>query len=108
LGFNQISSINPSSLSGLYSLQELYLDNNKITDISESIFKDLIELKFLNMKNNKIVAFNKDSLFGLYWLEKICMYGNPITTQFPELVNNICSSIANPKCEVVITVICQI
>jgi len=46
LGFNQISSINPSSLSGLYSLQELYY--------------------------------------------------------------NICSSIANPKCEVVITVICQI
>ena len=90
----------------MYSLEKLYLNNNKITHISEKIFYDVIELKYLNLKSNQIIEFNKDSLFGLFWLEKICLYENPITEQFPDLVNNICPSIPNPKCKVDISIYC--
>jgi Leucine-rich repeat (LRR) protein len=97
LSSNQISSINLLSFNGLNSLENLYLVDNKLTHISENIFKNLVELKYLNLKSNDIVAFNKDLLFGLYWLETICLYGNPISIQFPHLLDSICPSKLNPK-----------
>jgi len=80
LDSNKIS-INPSPFNGLYSLEKLFLENSKIIHISEKIFNDLIDLKYLNLKSNQIIEFNKDSLFGLFWLQKICMYDNPISAR---------------------------
>jgi len=103
---NQIKSINLASFNGLYALEELSLENNEITRISERIFGDLVNLKTLNLKSNEIVAIEKDTLFGLHWLEKICIYDNPIVTYFPDLLNNICPSVANPKCKIDISTYC--
>jgi Leucine-rich repeat (LRR) protein len=90
----------------LFELEELNLESNKITHISERVFSDSVDLKVLNLQSNEIVAFDKNTIVNLYWLEMICMYNNPITTQSPDQVNNVCPSITNPKCQVSLSPSC--
>jgi len=88
----------------LTSLRTLWSNKNTINQIEEDLFKGLSNLKEIILESNKIISFNKNALIGLSKLNKVCLYDNPISVQFPEFLSNIC--IMNPNCQVYILSSC--
>ncbi|CAK5062133.1 unnamed protein product [Meloidogyne enterolobii] len=59
LSYNSINSINEGDLNGLFSLQELNLDHNKIIKISSKSFEEVKNLKKLFLNNNLLYYLPK-------------------------------------------------
>lgn len=77
---NAIFDLHP--LSKLKRLQKLVLDNNKITDLSPiSNLTELVNLSVTtnNYSNSKNVISTLKDLYNLNKLEKLYIYGNPIS-----------------------------
>ena len=55
------------------------------------------------MKSNKILAFDKNIIINLFWLEKVYLLDNPIAQRFPDQLNNICIPMANQTCQIYIS-----
>ncbi len=72
LARNQIEQVAPTALRGLYSLQILDLEGNKLGGVP-SIALRLVgdSLRLLNLKNNPIRQLYADSFFGLVRLEEV-------------------------------------
>ena len=58
------------------TLKELYLHNNKITEISCESFSKLNKLEVLTLFSNKIMVIHRDSLRGLSGLKKLLLGDN--------------------------------
>ena len=132
---NPLHVIDNRLFHGLTSLRELRLDNHNFNDLDRDTFRDLSNLETLNLnaipgnssfrimkiddytfhglynlktlklEYNKIALFSKNALVGLKNLERVCLYGNSITWQSPELIKDICNQ--NPKCQVFTTQKCD-
>jgi len=73
---NELTSI-PESICSLINLQKLYLSNNKITNIPEFI-SSLIHLRQLILSNNQITSI-PESICSLINLQELYLYNNKIT-----------------------------
>lgn len=78
LSHNQITECN--SLSHLSKLKHLFLDNNKVSDIS---FEGLVSLKILSLMGNELEYLT--SMSDLDKLEHLNLSGNKLTAGFHEL-----------------------
>ena len=101
---NQLNSIGFGTFQGLSNLQVINLNNNQLCSIDAYEFKGLTSLTRLDLRYNKIIKFDQNSLVGLNKLESVCLYDNPISTQFPTSINDICAT--NIKCRVILSRIC--
>uniref|UniRef100_H9GLV1 TIR domain-containing protein n=1 Tax=Anolis carolinensis TaxID=28377 RepID=H9GLV1_ANOCA len=54
LNINSVAYLDRRALWGLQALTELRLDNNLLTDIYEDTFRDLVNLRTLNLRNNHV------------------------------------------------------
>ena len=76
LGKNCFNTI----FNGLSSLEELYLNDNKITSMHTDTFKNLSNLKVLDLSNNHLDLNNLSNVFqGLVKLENLNLNNNGIT-----------------------------
>jgi len=91
-----IDSIEPSTFHGLYQLEVLHLQNNKLKQIDKDLFKDLIQLRELSLESNVLVAIDKNSFINLNNLKLVCLNNNPIASLFPtDLLTFICTNHIN-------------
>jgi hypothetical protein len=67
----------------------LSMNNNKIYQIEEDLFKSLNNLNVISLESNSIIYFNKNSLVGLTKLSQVCLYDNPVSILFPTSLSNI-------------------
>jgi hypothetical protein len=104
LSSRSIDSIEVNTFVGFSNLKVLYLQKNKLSRLTEPIFKSIFNLKEVWLEENNIISLSKDSFVGLVNLEKICLNDNPISSLFPASLATLCST--NPNCEVKITEKC--
>lgn len=82
LSYNEIDSIKKESLFGLTSLDSLFINNNYLKTIPVGCFKDLKQLKQLDLSNNKLkIVFGMFS--GLQNANRLNMANNSIN-RLPE------------------------
>jgi Leucine-rich repeat (LRR) protein len=79
-------------------LEYLYLNKNKIASIKAGTFRDLKEMRYLDLSDNRIIIFDKIALDGLNDLKNLLICRNPIVEFFPTTTQNLCQS--NPSCEI--------
>ena len=76
---NQVKQINPQNQTWTVDLSELDLSGNLITEISESVFRGLGNLTFLNMSDNKqLFAFELTAFSGLDNIQTIDLTGSQL------------------------------
>jgi len=80
LNNNRITNLQPYFFSDLSSLKILYLNQNHIYKLSKDIFNGLINLRELYLDNNEIEIIQPDSFNSLSHLDKLSMYNNKITS----------------------------
>ncbi|XP_047996815.1 insulin-like growth factor-binding protein complex acid labile subunit [Leguminivora glycinivorella] len=68
-----------SSLDGLVSLQELYLDHNDLTHLSKDNFRSLFALQYLNISSNSLKSIESSSFIALSSLKQLDLSNNMIT-----------------------------
>ena len=90
LNDNQISTLDSNKFESLINLQEFYVYNIKLKKMDAFTFKELSNLKILNLEFNKIVSFNRNALVGLNKLEKVCIFENPFYLASTSLVSGLC------------------
>lgn len=96
LSYNGITHLHKDTFKGLYDLQQLYLNGNKITSLSLFHIKldALINLRLLDLSSNQLTTTNKSGLFNdLVSLETCNMEYNLLTEvtagTFPNLSTNL-------------------
>jgi Leucine-rich repeat (LRR) protein len=79
LNFNYINKLTQDYLSSsLYSLRNLFLNNNGLRSIEENAFKDNGNLESLYLHSNSIEMLNKNSFFNLTSLKILSLNSNKI------------------------------
>ncbi|KAM9323083.1 uncharacterized protein KZ484_021174 [Pholidichthys leucotaenia] len=68
-----------SSLSSLTSLTNLILSSNKLSNISEDIFRNLTALESLDLSENQLTSLPPMIFKGLFSIEAIHLYSNNLT-----------------------------
>ena len=91
-----INEIDANTFDGLNNLEKLYLHDNKINNIDSSLFKGLINLRELWLESNNIITIDRNAFGNLKHLELVCLYDNPLSSNFPTTVSSLCSN--SPKC----------
>nr|XP_011414273.2 leucine-rich repeat-containing protein 15-like [Crassostrea gigas]XP_011414275.2 leucine-rich repeat-containing protein 15-like [Crassostrea gigas] len=81
LQHNEIADLEPNSLCGLPELQELYLQNNKLSLIKSSTFTGTCvpNLKVIRLDNNRISSLEENAFFNLTNLNMTYFTNNRIT-----------------------------
>jgi Leucine-rich repeat (LRR) protein len=83
IGLSEIPSA-PAS----YSVQSLDLSDNKLTRITELIFKDYRTLELLSLSYNEIDVVDSRAFFGLEMLRKIDLSHNKLRVIPPDIFSN--------------------
>lgn len=85
LRFNEIADLEPNSLCGLPELQELYLQNNKLSILKSWTFNGtcLPNLKVIRLDNNRISSLEENAFFNLTSLNLTYFTNNYITFIHP-------------------------
>lgn len=80
LARNMIGILSSDMLADLHDLNELYLSNNKLTDMNANfdVFSNLKELTFLDLSNNTIQHVPRHMFYGLQNLIEINMAHNKL------------------------------
>lgn len=68
------------NLKSLFSLQELYLDYNRISFISNHAFNGLRYLRKVNLTNNRLVRFPEGLLMSVFTLRDMDLSRNRLET----------------------------
>ncbi|XP_068136939.1 immunoglobulin superfamily member 10 [Hyperolius riggenbachi] len=84
LGYNSISRLTESDLSGLQKLELLMLHSNEINTIHEDAFRDLSSLQVLKMSYNKVKTLHRNTFRGLKSLVRLHMDHNKLEFLAPE------------------------
>ncbi|XP_053176206.1 immunoglobulin superfamily member 10 [Scomber japonicus] len=84
LGYNSITVLRETDLSGLENLELLMLHSNTIHSIEDRAFQDLKSLQVLKMSYNKVKEINKETFKGLDSLLRLHMDHNNIEFISPE------------------------
>ncbi len=79
LGNNKISEIGQGSFKGLFNLIGLYLQNNKITSIKPGVFNHLSRCNFLQLFGNNISLVDKYAFLGMTRLDSLSLNANSIS-----------------------------
>ncbi|KAK1799747.1 hypothetical protein P4O66_006281, partial [Electrophorus voltai] len=79
---NRISKIHPKAFKNTEKLQLLYLSYNLLTQIPESLPKNILELR---LHDNKITKIQKEAFKGMQSLHVLEMSANPIANSGIEL-----------------------
>ena len=74
---------------GTKSLERLYLNFIKITEIKPETFENLPKLKILSLSYSNIVEINSKSFYKLPLLEELILEGNNITEIKPQTFTNL-------------------
>jgi len=106
LSVKSIDSIDLNTFNDYVKLEELYLDDNKLTQLQTGLFSNLVNLRELWLESNHIISIDKSIFNGLINLELVCLSNNPVTTLFPNQVASLCDS-SNPKCKIKVAEKCQ-
>ena len=101
---NQIKHIASTVFKDLISLKDLKFQTNQLIGIEAEYFQNLFNLTSINLESNQIVYISRNSFMGLMRLTSICLNDNPISNQFPDSLNDICSS--SPYCLVYVSTKC--
>ncbi|VDI21041.1 Hypothetical predicted protein [Mytilus galloprovincialis] len=80
LNQNKIQSIDATSLSGLTSLEMLFLEYNEISSIEDGAFSTLRSLSILNIHENKLTSIKPDTFKSLGSLRELNLKDNDLTT----------------------------
>ena len=83
LADNRMSALPSGIFSGLASLANLILSNNQLTSLAEQAFSGLASLVGLDLSDNQISKFTKVALKGLTSLEKLDLSDNRMS-ELPE------------------------
>ncbi|XP_067825265.1 relaxin receptor 1 [Heptranchias perlo] len=65
LQHNEITTVSERAFKGLHNLTKLYLNNNRITFLPPGVFEDLHQVKWLILENNKIQKISSKTFVGL-------------------------------------------
>uniref|UniRef100_A0A3P9A7Y1 Ig-like domain-containing protein n=1 Tax=Esox lucius TaxID=8010 RepID=A0A3P9A7Y1_ESOLU len=84
LGFNTISRVTQSSLTGLRNLELLMMHGNDIHNIPNGAFRDLKSLQMLKMSYNKLKEINRNTLQGLWSLARLHLDHNHLESIHPD------------------------
>lgn len=91
LGFNSISKITESSLTGLRKLELLLLHGNDIQDLPDGAFKDLHSLQMLKISYNKVRKINRHTFRGLWALARLHLDHNHLELIHPDAFHGLTS-----------------
>jgi Leucine-rich repeat (LRR) protein len=81
ISYNPGLKLTPESFDGLANLQMLSLANNKMTDLSDSLFSEgLRHLPALNLNDNEIAKLTHYDFIGLEGLRSLYLMGNKISS----------------------------
>jgi Leucine-rich repeat (LRR) protein len=81
ISYNPNLELTPESFDGLGNLKMLSLTNNKMTDLSGSLFRSgLRSLPNLVLNDNEIAALTRNDFVGLEGLKNLYLMGNKIET----------------------------
>eukprot|EP00039_Didymoeca_costata_P000209 m.44584 g.44584 ORF g.44584 m.44584 type:complete len:447 (+) comp10118_c0_seq1:195-1535(+) len=76
---NLISYIEPGAFNGIAKVLEyLFLNNNRLTTIEPSVFRDLTILAHLDLRNNNIHTIFRGAFEKMLWLETFRLEGNVV------------------------------
>ncbi|ESO00814.1 hypothetical protein HELRODRAFT_192428 [Helobdella robusta] len=84
LSYNYLKSVD-GVLDGLKELSRLNLQNNRLTHLTSSTFKDLKSLRYLVLANNKIHDVDKRTFKNLDKLIFLSLRNNPLSSNLPRL-----------------------
>ncbi len=76
---------NTTLLIGLYKLEELYLNNNKLAQLSSNLFHDLISIKRIDLQSNQLRDLDSDAFKSLNNLTTINLFNNNWTMDWLKL-----------------------
>jgi Leucine-rich repeat (LRR) protein len=98
LSVESIDSIHLNTFNEYAKLEELYLEDNKLTRLEAGLFSNLVNLRELWLESNQLVSIDKNIFNGLINLELVCLSNNPISILFTDLTS-LCGS-TNSKCKI--------
>jgi Leucine-rich repeat (LRR) protein len=104
LSERSIDSIDINTFKGYNSLEKLYLEDNKLSQLEYGLFNHLFNLRELWLQSNNIVSIHRNVFKDLNKLEKVCLSGNPISEMFPSNLKPLCES--NSNCNIKINEKC--
>ena len=87
----RVGSLKEGDFDGLYGLQDLYLDQNRLTDLPLELFADLSNLQELRLKNNQLTDLPDGLLAGLQSLKRLDLSDN----QLAELPQGLVAGLSN-------------
>jgi len=99
LSFESIDSIDLNTFNEYVKLEELYLQENKLSKLEAGLLSNLVNLRQSWLESNFLVSIDKNIFNGLNNLELVCLSNNPISTLFSSHIASLCSS-SNPKCQI--------
>uniref|UniRef100_A0A7M4EW93 Relaxin family peptide receptor 1 n=1 Tax=Crocodylus porosus TaxID=8502 RepID=A0A7M4EW93_CROPO len=76
---NRIRNVSEHAFRGLYNLTKLYLSHNKITFLKPGVFEDLNKLQWLIIENNRISRISPLSFYGLKSLILLVLMHNSLS-----------------------------
>ncbi|XP_041033087.1 relaxin receptor 1 [Carcharodon carcharias] len=65
LNYNEITTVSERAFKGLHNLIKLYLSNNHITFLPSGVFEDLQQVQWLILENNRIQKISPKTFLGL-------------------------------------------
>uniref|UniRef100_A0A665VJ97 Relaxin family peptide receptor 1 n=1 Tax=Echeneis naucrates TaxID=173247 RepID=A0A665VJ97_ECHNA len=78
LQHNRIGDVSPDAFRGLFNLTRLYLSNNKISVLMPGVFRDLHKLEWLILENNNIHQITSMTFSGLNSLVLLVLLNNSL------------------------------
>lgn len=90
LSYNDIMSLPADSeILHLRRLTQLFLQNNKITDLSTEVFSDLLSMKVLNLSENAIKYLPEGLFYNTREIREIYMQNNELETLPKRIFNRL-------------------
>lgn len=83
-----VTSVNDNHFYGLFDMQYLNLDGNKIAEIFKNAFADLTNLEYLTLRRNKIRSLGDKLFANLNTLEELYLSENDIHHLHPEVFSS--------------------
>jgi len=96
LNNNNLENISSTFFYNLKNLKKLYLENCKIKNIPPNLFSNLENLKILRIPFNQLKKLAENTFQGLFLLEELCLHGNDFEN-VQDLPFNIFKDLTNLK-----------